>query len=204
MPVLWESRRPVAASGQIPPSNRYLITLVVRMVEVMPRKKSLGPDLPSGQRSQHQGGYGRSFIAGRFRLQVILHRRRDTLESLVLSNVHKSAEVRTDGWMGYDILYEQGYQHLAVLIRGDQAKTDKHLPVVYIVFGNIDVWLLGTYHGVSSVRLQGYLKEFVFRFNRRFYPMVGFESVLKIVVQAVSPTDRNFYENSRTQTDSLI
>ncbi len=185
--------------------GRHHKTLVVGIVEVMPRKKALGPDpnLPSGQRSQHQGGHGRSFIAGRLRLQVVPNRRQETLEPLVLSHVHKNAGIRTDGWTGYDNLHGLGYKHVAVPIRGDQAKTDKHLPMIHIVFGNLDAWILGTHHGVSSVHLQGYLNEFVFRFNRRFWPMVGFESVLKIAVQVVSPTDRNFYENARTQTDMI-
>ncbi len=30
--------------------------------------------------------------------------------------------------------------------------------------------------------------EYVFRFNRRFWPMVGFESILRIAVQALSPS----------------
>jgi hypothetical protein len=33
-----------------------------------------------------------------------------------------------------------------------------------------NTWLTGTHHGVSAQRLQAYLKEFTFRFNRRFYP----------------------------------
>ena len=183
--------------------GRHHKTLVLGMVEVMPRKKALGPDpnLPSGQRPQHQGGHGRSFIAGRLRLQVVPDRQQVTLESMVLANVRKKAEVRTDGWTGYDNLHGLGYKHIAVPIRGDQAKTDKHLPMIHIVFGNLDAWLLGTHHGVSSTHLQGYLNEFVFRFNRRFWPMVGFESVLKIAVQVESPTVQNFYKAARESKD---
>lgn len=121
---------------------------------------------------------------------------------MVLANVHKKAEVRTDGWTGYDNLYGLGYKHVAVSIRGDQAKTDKHLPMIHIVFGNLDAWLLGTHHGVSSAHLQGYLNEFVFRFNRRFWPMVGFESVLKIAVQVESPTVKNFYKAAKDLKNS--
>ena len=181
-------------------SGRHHKTLVVGMVEVMPRHKSLGPDpnLLSGQRPQHKGGHGRSFIAGRLRLQVIPDRQQATLESMVLANVQKKAEIRTDGWTGYDNLHGLGYKHIAVPIRGDHAKTDKHLPMIHIVFGNLDAWLLGTHHGVSPVHLQGYLNEFVFRFNRRFWPMVGFESVLKIAVKVESPTEQEFYDSART------
>lgn len=180
-------------------------TLVVGMVEVLPRKKALGPDpnLPSGQRPQHRGGHGRSFIAGRLRLQVIPNRKQETLESVVLENVHTGAEIRTDGWNGYDNLLKLGYKHIAVSIQGDQAKTDQHLPMIHIVFGNLDAWLLGTHHGVSSAHLQGYLNEFVFRFNRRFWPMVGFDSVLKIAAQVESPTAREFYENAQISANSI-
>jgi transposase-like protein len=170
----------------------------------MPRKKALGPDpnLSAGQRPQHQGGQGRSFIAGRLRLQVVPDRKQEMLEPMVLANVQKKAEVRTDGWTGYDNLHGLGYKHIAVPIRGDHAKTDKHLPMIHIVFGNLDAWLLGTHHSVSSAHLQGYLNEFVFRFNRRFWPMVSFESVLKIAVQAESPIVKNFYKTAREQKDS--
>ena len=182
--------------------GRHHKTLVVGMVEVLPREKALGPDpnLPSGQRPQHRGGHGRGFIAGRLRLQVIPNRKQETLEPVVLANVRRRAEVRTDGWTGYDNLHKLGYRHTAVPVRGDQAKTDQHLPMIHIVFGNLDAWLLGTHHGVSPTHLQSYLNEFVFRFNRRFWPMVAFDSVLKIAARVESLTYRDFYENAQTHT----
>jgi len=73
--------------------------------------------------------------------------------------------------------------------------------MIHIVFGNLDAWLLGTHHGVSSEHLQGYLNEFVFRFNRRFWPMVGFDSVLKIGAQVGSLTYSDFYENGRRRAN---
>jgi transposase-like protein len=185
--------------------GRHHKTLVVGMVEVLPRKKALGPDpnLPSGQRPQHRGGHGRSFIAGRLRLQTIPNRKQETLEPMVLANVQKKAEVRTDGWTGYDNLHNLGYNHTAEPVRGDQAKTAQHLPMIHIVFGNLDAWLLGTHHGVSPAHLQGYLNEFVFRFNRRFWPMVGFDSVLKIAAQVESPTNRDFYKSAQTSSNPV-
>lgn len=184
--------------------GRHHKRLVVGMVEVLPRKKALGPDpnLPSGQRPQHRGGHGRSFIAGRLRLEVIPNRKQETLERRVLANVQKKAEVRTDGWTGYDNLHKLGYKHTVMPVRGDQAKTDQHLPMIHIVFGNLDAWLLGTHHGVSPAHLQGYLNEFVFRFNRRFWPMVGFDSVLRIAARAESLTYRDFYEIGQRRANS--
>ncbi len=183
--------------------GRHHKTLVIGMVEVLPRKKALGPDpnLPSVHRPRHRGGHGRSFIAGRLRLQIIPNRKQKTLEPMVLANVRKKAEVRTDGWTGYDNLHKLGYQHTAVPVRGDQAKTDQHLPMIHIVFGKLDAWLLGTHHGVSPAHLQGYRNEFVFRFNRRFWPMVGFDSVLKIATRVESLTYKDFYKSAQTYTN---
>ena len=53
--------------------------------------------------------------------------------------------MRTDAWIGYEPLAEQGYDHEAVAVCGDHAKTDKHLPGIHIAFGNLAIpWFLGT------------------------------------------------------------
>jgi hypothetical protein len=75
--------------------------------------------------------------------------------------------------------------------------------MIHIVFGNLDAWLLGTHHGVSPAHLQGYLNEFVFRFNRRFWPMVGFDSVLKIAARVESLTYSNIYKSAQTHTNPV-
>ncbi len=173
-------------------------TRVGGIVEVRPRKKAPGPDpnLPSGQRPKHRGGHGRSVIAGRLRLQVLPCRKQETLEPFVLTNVQPGTEVRTDGWTGYDNLQKLGYRHKAVSVGGAHSKADEHLPMIHMVFGNLDAWLLGTHHGVSPKHLQGYLNEFVFRFNRRCWPMVAFDSVLKIAARVDAPTYAGLYEGT--------
>jgi hypothetical protein len=64
--------------------------------------------------------------------------------------------------------------------------------MIHIVFSNLKTWLLGT-HSVSQQHLQAYLNEYVFRFNRRFYPMTAFNSVLALVVRALPPTYEELY-----------
>jgi ISXO2-like transposase domain len=39
-------------------------------------------------------------------------------------------------------------------------------------------WGLGTYHGLRRKHVDTYLNEFVFRYNRRFYRHVSFETIL--------------------------
>lgn len=170
--------------------GQHHMTLVAGAVEVRPRRRAPGPDpnLPSGQRPKHRGGHGRNVIAGRLRLQVVANRTKVALLRFVKDHVQPGTLIRTDGWGAYDDLDKLGYCHEAVSILGDHAKSDQHLPMIHIVFSNLDAWLLGTHHGVSGKYLQAYLNEFVFRFNRRFWPMAAFASALGIAAQSGAPT----------------
>ena len=47
------------------------------------------------------------------------------------------------------------------------------VPLADRAIGNLQQWLIGTYHGVSRAQLQAYLDEFVFRHNRRRNPMAA-------------------------------
>ena len=90
--------------------------------------------------------------------------------------------VRTDGEEGYNGLSAMGYVHEPMVLGGDGAKTDAHLPLIHIAFSNLKTWLMGTHHGVSKHHLPAYLNEFVFRSNRRFYPMTAINSALGLVL----------------------
>ena len=62
----------------------------------------------------------------------------------------------------------------------------------------LKIWLLGTHHGVSHQHLPAYLNEFVFRFNRRFYPMTAFNAVLGLASHAAAPTYETLYSGEWT------
>lgn len=102
------------------------------------------------------------------------------------------------GWDGYDGLAKLGYTHEPMVLDGDGDKTDTHLPMIHIAFSNLKTWLLGTHHGVGQQHLQAYLNEYVFRFNRRFYPMTAFNSILGIAVHASAPTYETLYSGEWT------
>jgi hypothetical protein len=70
--------------------------------------------------------------------------------------------------------------------------------MVHIVFSNLKTWLRGTHHGVSPQHIQAYLNEYAFRFNRRFYPMTSFASVLGIGTVNAGPTYRTLYDGDWT------
>ena len=52
------------------------------------------------------------------------------------------------------------------------------LPWIHRVFSLMKRWGLGAYHGLRRKHVDTYLNEFVFRYNRRFYRHVSFETML--------------------------
>jgi transposase-like protein len=131
--------------------------------------------------------------AGRLRLRVIPDRTKATLTGFVVESVEKGTYIVTDGWQGYDGLFDAGYSHEPIVLAGDPEAAEAVLPMVHLVFSNLKTWLLGTHHGVSPQHLQAYLNEFTFRFNRRFYPMTSFNSVLGIGTLVEGPTYEGLY-----------
>lgn len=138
----------------------------------------------------------RDLIAGRLRLHHIPNRGRKTLEAFVQAAVEPGSLVITDGHAGYDGLGNLGYWHEAETLRRDADATEVWLPMCHIAVSNLKAWLLGIHHGVSAKHLQAYLNEYVFRFNRRFYPMSAFHSVLGIAVQTEGPTYDGLYQGT--------
>jgi len=142
----------------------------------------------------------RSVYAGRLRLQVLSDRSAPSLETFVTENILPGTHVTTDGCPGYSALRALGYDHDSVVLDGDVEKTEKELPMIHLVFSNLKAWLLGTHHGVSQRHLPAYLNEFVFRFNRRFYPAMAFASALGIGSHVTGPTYRGLYDGGWDHT----
>ena len=169
-------------------------TTVVGAVEVR-RRKDAEERIAKGKEAHADGVPLKKLVyAGRLRLRVVDGRGADGLVKFIRENVAEGSVIRTDGWTGYDGLGPRGYEHTPRVLNGDGKKTDEHLPMIHLVFSNLKTWLMGTHHGrIESQHLQAYLNEFVFRFNRRFYPMTAFNSVLGIGSHVVPPTYAQLY-----------
>ena len=141
---------------------------------------SLRVQAGAGVRTKVVKSSKRTIYAGRLRLQVVKDRSAKALETFVTESVEPQSHLITDGWIGYDGLSGQGYEHKPVVLSGDPEKTDTALPMIHLVFSNLKAWILGTHHGVSQQHLQAYLNEFIFNFNRRFHPITAFNSLLGI------------------------
>ena len=127
------------------------------------------------------------------RLAVAPDRSAESLCGFVEGAVAAGAPIITDDWSGYASLAKRGHKHIAFPERGDPQVPEEHLPIVRLVFANLKTWLSGIHHGVSRQHLQAYLNEFIFRFNRRFYPFNAFRSLLGIPGDAATPTPAQLY-----------
>jgi transposase-like protein len=168
--------------------------MVIGAVEVRKRK---GTEKRTTRRKDaHSGGVPvrQKVYGGRLRLQVIPDKSSKSLLEFVGGNISPSSIVLSDGWHGYNDLSKMGYQHRPLVLAGDPEKAEAHLPMIHLVFSNLKTWILGTHHGrIDPRHLQAYLNEYVFRFNRRFYPMTAFNSVLGLAARSVSPTYAHLY-----------
>lgn len=152
--------------------------------------------------------------AGRLRLRLVPNRGKVALTRFARENILPSTEVMTDDWDGYVDLWKW-FNHKPVMksekdegedvseflgkppgkkSKAEEAKErGEKMPLIHLVFSNLKTWIQGTHHGVSPKHLQAYLNEYVFRFNRRFYPMSGFHSLLNIAATVEGPKYNELY-----------
>jgi transposase-like protein len=129
--------------------------------------------------------------AGRMRLRHIKDLSEKSIISFIKDNVISGSTIITDSFKSYGNLNKHGYIHKPV-IQKDIGK-ESSLPLCHLIFSNLKTWLKGIFHGVSKKHLQAYLNEYVFRFNRRFYPFAGFHTILGLSSKVDFPTYEELY-----------
>jgi predicted RNA-binding Zn-ribbon protein involved in translation (DUF1610 family) len=148
------------------PSNAGKI-LIAGAVEVIDRHMNEA-------KPQRRGAKYLDTRSGRIRLAMIADNSAASIEAFVRANVKPGATLLTDGHASYPGLTD--YRHDPRVV----GKMAGHvvLPWIHRVFALMKRWGLGTYHGLRRKHADTYLNEFVFRYNRRFYRHVSFETML--------------------------
>ncbi len=158
----------------------------LRRAMVRPGRERLGGEVEVDESfvGRHEAGGGRRHIGkkalvaiaveirgkgmGRIRLQRIPDASERSLSSFVRDAVAPGSVLVTDGWESYAPLAKQGYGHQPRPAHPHREQAVVLLPRVHRVAALLKRWLLGTHQGrVSRDRLDSYLNEFAFRFNRR-------------------------------------
>jgi transposase-like protein len=107
----------------------------------------------------------RSGVSARIRMAVIQNFKQTTMSEFVKHHVRPGSTVVTDGLKGFEDLQAAAVTH----VRRTQPRPSalrqgapSVVPLADRAIGNLQQWLIGTYHGVSKAQLQVYLDEFVF------------------------------------------
>ena len=127
--------------------------------------------------------------SGRVRMKVIPDFKAKTIIPFLHQNVSPGSTIYTDGLKSFEGLTEAGFKHIARAqpLRSELRKGAKSaVPLADRAIGNLQQWLIGTYHGVSQPQLQVYLDEFVFRHNRRKTPAAAFQTLLGLGIDRKS------------------
>lgn len=98
---------------------------------------------------------------GRAYARVIDNASAESLKIIFEKHIAKDAAVKTDGWKGYLPLKKQWNINQQLSNKGENFK------MLHVHIMNIKSWLRGIHHKCSANRLQSYLNEYHFRFNRR-------------------------------------
>lgn len=123
----------------------------------------------------------RGHSSGRVRMAALSDFKEATVHAFVKAQIAPGSTVYTDAYKSFDRLHATGVRHVA---RKQASRSELRrgvpsaVPLADRAIGNLQQWLIGTYHGVSKAQLQVYLDEFVFRHNRRRQPMAAFQTLL--------------------------
>ena len=111
---------------------------------------------------------------GRAYAEIIENASAKELRSFLNKYVSKEAKVISDEWRGYTPL-KADFEKLEQVTSND----GKNFKDIHIHIMNIKGWLRGIHHHCSKERMQGYLNEYHFRYNRRQAMGVIFDLLIK-------------------------
>lgn len=105
---------------------------------------------------------------GRVRFQCAPAADAEHIEQFARDYVEPGSHVVTDGLPSYGGLPSLGFIHRPYVLSSGGENAGKELDHVHLAVSLLKRWLLGTHQGAATPnRLQAYLDEFAFRFNRR-------------------------------------
>ena len=121
---------------------------------------------------------------GRVRLSRIESASSENLNKFILNNIEPSSTIITDDWSSYRKLEGLGYFHKIQPAKINE-DGESVLPNVHRVASLLKRWLLGTHQSyLNQSKLDYYLDEYVFRYNRRTSKSRGL-LFLRLLEQAV-------------------
>jgi hypothetical protein len=114
---------------------------------------------------------------GRAYAQIIEHASAKEFKGFFDKHISKSAKIITDEWKGYSPLKKEYPGLEQRKSNAGNSFIDLHVHIM-----NLKGWLRGIHHHCSKERLQGYLDEYHYRYNRRNNMDTIFDLLLKRMI----------------------
>lgn len=115
---------------------------------------------------------------GRIVAQVIPDTSQRSITPVVCQRVDRSATIYTDEWQGYDTIAKLYSRFFVDHSRGQYASGNVTTNRIEGFWGILKRGIIGVYQMTSRKHLQRYVDEFVWRYNLRKHPSIGFYSYL--------------------------
>ncbi len=123
--------------------------------------------------------FGAAQRSGRIRASVVPNSRASTILPLAREYVLPPSLIYTDEYFAYNRLGKEGYRHRRIKhMARVYVQGDVHTQTIDGFFGLVKNAIRGVHHGVSHKWLQGYLNEYVWRWDRRKQPRAMFLDLL--------------------------
>lgn len=113
---------------------------------------------------------------GRIVAQVIPDTSQRSITPVVCQRVDRSATVYTDEWQGYDTIAKLYSRFFVDHSRGQYVSGNVTTNRIEGFWGILKRGIIGVYQMTSRKHLQRYVDEFVWRYNHRKHPSIGFYS----------------------------
>ena len=170
----WKLQQAMQSSGKYPLTGEvHVDEFLIGGEEMEKRGRSKGKKkLVVVALEKLPGGVGRAYA------QIIEDASNTSFRPFFEFHISKDADIVTDEWSGY-IPLKKDYCKLKQI----PSKNGENHPDIHIHIMNLKGWLRGIHHHCSKKRLQGYLDEYHFRYNRRNNMDTIFDTLIKRMVK---------------------
>lgn len=134
---------------------------------------------------------------GHIKMVVLPDLKSKTITPIAEESIDGEASVISDGTKSHVKFPEKFKEYIGRVINPEEI--GKVLPWVHVAIANAKTRLANIYHGIKPEFLQGYLNEFCYKFNRRYFGERLFDRML-VAATSYPPSFKSRVYNSNIAT----
>ena len=131
---------------------------------------------------------------GHIKMSVIPDLKKKTINEACVNSVDRDSVITTDGSSSHNDFKDLFAEHEGAVV--PPSMIGRVLPWVHIAIANAKTTLADLYHGVRREYLQGYLSEFCYKFNRRYFGDRLFDRLLMVCASYTPDFEHRTYRKT--------